>query len=93
MKLIDLVKAYKGNVKFDVNIVVDDETKDVIVFTNAEMDAVKDEIINGKIVKFFVSAYINNIPTINVIIKPEEKAPSSTPETGEVTEPKEEQQE
>lgn len=80
MNLIDLVKSYKGNAKFDVNTVVDDETKDVIVFTNAEIEAVKDEIINGDIVKFFVSAYINNIPTINVIIRPEEKAPDSAPE-------------
>ncbi|NBH15369.1 hypothetical protein D3Z36_14580 [Lachnospiraceae bacterium] len=80
MNLIDLVKAYKGNAKFDVNTVVDDETKDVIVFTDSEMEAVKDEIINGDIVKFFVSAYINNIPTINVIIRPEEKAPDSAPE-------------
>lgn len=72
MKLIDFVKAYKGNAKFDVNTVVDDETKDVIVFTNAEMEAVKDEIINGEIVKYFVSAYINTTTTINVVIKPEE---------------------
>ena len=80
MKLIDLVKAYKGNAKFDVNTVVDDETKDVIVFTNAEIDAVKDEIIGGEIVKFYVSAYINNSPTINVVIKPEEKTPDTPPE-------------
>ena len=30
------------------------------------------KIINGEIVKYFVSAYINTTTTINVVIKPEE---------------------
>ena len=88
MKLIELIEKYKGTAKFDVDTISDGESKDAIVFTNAEHEAVKDEIVNGEIVRYYVSAFVNNAPTINVVVKPEEKQPEQLPEKPSEASPK-----
>lgn len=69
MKLSDLVSAYKGTARFDVNIVSDDESTDVVVFLSGEEGAIKDSVTGADVVRFYVSAVKDNVPTLNVSIK------------------------
>lgn len=75
MKLQELVKKYKGNARFDVNAIVDDNIEDVIVFQNTEVDALKDSVLNADVVRFTVSEIVSSIPTIKADVR--ETAPSN----------------
>lgn len=80
MKLQELVKKYKGNARFDVNAIVDDNIEDVIVFQNTEVDALKDGVLNADVVRFTVSEIVSSIPTIKADVR--EAAPSNGGESG-----------
>ncbi|MCM1090033.1 MAG: hypothetical protein NC413_04265 [Muribaculum sp.] len=85
MKLFELVEKYKGTAKFDVNAVADGENKDMIVFANDERNAVKDEIMNGEVLRYTVTKLVNTTPTISVVIKLEEKKDAENDENGSET--------
>ena len=55
MKLSELVNAYKGEVRFDVNRIVDYNDEDVIVFKGDEAGAIKDTILNVEVNQFTVT--------------------------------------
>lgn len=80
MKLQELVKKYKGNARFDVNAIVDDNIEDVIVFQNTEVDALKDSVLNADVVRFTVSEIVSSIPTIKADVR--EAATSNDGEPG-----------
>lgn len=80
MKLIDLVSAYKGTARFDVNSVSEDESTDVVVFLSGEEAAIKDSVIGAEVVRFYVSAVKDNVPTLSVSIK-EAENPTTPTET------------
>lgn len=69
MTLIELVKKYKGDARFDVNGLVDDNSEDVVVFLNTEAEAIKENILNAEIVRFRVSGIHDGLPTINVLVR------------------------
>lgn len=79
MTLIELVKKYKGDARFDVNSVVDDNSEDVVVFLNTEAEAIKESILNAEIVRFRVSGIYDGLPTINVLVR--ENKESEDPDT------------
>ena len=66
MKLSELVNAYKGEVRFDVNRIVDYNDEDVIVFKGDEAGAIKDTILNAEVNQFTVTGVSAGVPTINV---------------------------
>lgn len=66
MKLSELVSAYKGEVRFDVNRIVDYNDEDVIVFKGDEAGAIKDTILNAEVTQFTVTGVSAGVPTINV---------------------------
>ncbi len=66
MKLSELVKKYKGEVRFDVNRIVDYDDEDVIVFKGSEVEAIKDSILNAEVTQFTVTGVSGGVPTINV---------------------------
>ena len=66
MKLSELVSKYKGEVRFDVNRIVDYDDEDVIVFKGDEAGAIKDTILNAEVTQFTVTGVSAGIPTINV---------------------------
>lgn len=69
MTLIELVKKYKGNARFDVNGLVDDNSEDVVVFMTSEAEAIKDTILNAEVVRFCVSGIHDGLPTISVLVR------------------------
>lgn len=69
MKLSELVSAYKGTARFDVNSVSEDDSTDVVVFLSGEEGAIKDSVTGAEVVRFYVSAVKDNVPTLNVSIK------------------------
>lgn len=75
MKLQELVKKYKGNARFDVNAIVDDNIEDVIVFQNTEVDALKDSVLTADVVRFTVSEIVSGVPTIKADVR--ETAPEN----------------
>lgn len=75
MKLQELVKKYKGNARFDVNAIVDDNIEDVIVFQNTEVDALKESVLNADVVRFTVSEIVSGVPTIKADVR--ETAPEN----------------
>lgn len=85
MTLIDLVKKYKGDARFDVNGLVDDNSEDVVVFLNTEADAIKETILNAEVVRFRVSGIHDGLPTINVLVReatdPENKEDGGSEDT------------
>lgn len=82
MKLLDLVKKYKGTTRFDVNAVVDDNVEDVVVFLNSEIDAIKENIVNSDVVRFRVTEIVEGIPVIKVDVREAENEPGSIPDSG-----------
>ena len=66
MKLSELVNAYKGEVRFDVNRIIDYNDEDVIVFKGDEAGAIKDTILNAEVNRFTVTGVSAGVPTINV---------------------------
>lgn len=82
MTLIELVKKYKGDARFDVNGLVDDNSEDVVVFLNTEAEAIKDTILNADVVRFRVSGIHDGLPTINVLVR-ETIDPDNKEENGE----------
>lgn len=80
MKLIDLVSAYKGTARFDVNSVAEDESTDVVVFLSGEEGAIKDSVTGAEVVRFCVSAVKDAVPTLSVSIKPASE-PVTPPES------------
>lgn len=82
MTLIELVKKYKGDARFDVNSVVDDNSEDVVVFLNTEAEAIKESILNAEIVRFRVSGIYDGLPTINVFVRENKESDDpATPDT------------
>lgn len=88
MTLLELVKKYRGTAKFNVDGIIDDAREDLVVFMNSEYDAIKDEIINGEVTRYNISAFASNVPTIDVVVKlktedeqPDTPATPSTPDT------------
>lgn len=79
MTLIELVKKYKGDARFDVNSFVDDNSEDVVVFMNNEADAIKENILNAEVVKFRVSGIHDGVPTINVLVREETESAEDKP--------------
>lgn len=75
MKLQELVKKYKGNARFDVNAIVDDNIEDVIVFQKTEVDALKDSVLTADVVRFTVSEIVSGVPTIKADVR--ETAPEN----------------
>lgn len=66
MTLSELVKKYKGEVRFDVNRIVDYDDEDVVVFKGTEVEAIKDSILNAEVNQFTVTGVSGGVPTINV---------------------------
>lgn len=83
MTLIELVKKYKGNARFDVNSVVDDNSEDVVVFMTAEAEAIKDAILNAEIIRFCVSGVHDGLPTISVLVREAADQEEETEENSE----------
>lgn len=83
MKLSDLVSAYKGTARFDVNSVAEDESTDVVVFLSGEESAIKDSVTGAEVVRFYVSAVKDNVPTLNVSIKAAATEPPASDKGGE----------
>lgn len=82
LTLLDLVKRYKGDARFDVNILREDNIEDVVVFMGAEADAIKDAVLNAEVSNFRVSAVDKSgIPTLTVLVREtaEPETPDSTP--------------
>lgn len=80
MKLIELVKKYKGEARFDVNRIVEYDDEDVIVFKADEAEAIKDDILNAEVTQFTVTGVSNGVPTISVRVKeaePTEDTPAA----------------
>lgn len=86
MTLIELVKKYKGNARFDVNGLVDDNSEDVVVFLNTEAEAIKESILNAEVVRFRVSGIYDGIPTINVLVRETKEANDLVDSEAEKTE-------
>lgn len=87
MKLSELVKKYKGEVRFDVNRIVDYDDEDVIVFKGSEVEAIKDSILNAEVTQFTVTGVSGGVPTINVrVLEATDEgnnAPDTPPDEGE----------
>lgn len=83
MKLIDLVNAYKGDVRFDVNIVADDGIADVVVFVNGEESAIKESVLNSVVSNFRVTGIYDSVPTVNVLVKEDDTKPSNETNAGD----------
>lgn len=81
MTLIELVKKYKGDARFDVNSVIDDNSEDVVVFLNTEAEAIKEGILNADVVRFRVSGIHDGLPTINVLVRDTKEPEPDEPET------------
>lgn len=81
MKLSELVSKYKGEVRFDVNRIVDYDDEDVIVFKGDEAGAIKDTILNAEVTQFTVTGVSAGIPTINVrVLEATTEGGSETPD-------------
>lgn len=80
MKMSDLVSVYKGVARFDVNSVSEDESTDVVVFLSGEEGAIKDSVTGAEVVRFYVSAVKDAVPTLSVSIKPASE-PVTPPES------------
>lgn len=66
MTIKDLMENYKGDLEVVVKQLSEDEAVEVVSFNASEVDAIKDEILNAEISKWFVSA-VNKIPTYAVM--------------------------
>lgn len=83
MTLRELVEKYDGKVSFAVSKIIPGGTDNIIEFTNDCHDAIKDEIMNGTVVKYSVVTTSNRVTTINVVI--EEVSEDTTEDTTEDT--------
>lgn len=90
MTLSELVKKYKGEVRFDVNRIVDYDDEDVIVFKGSEVEAIKDSILNAEVTQFTVTGVSGGIPTINVRVLEAADEGNNAPDTPDEGENKDE---
>jgi len=71
MTLKELIEAYKEDIEFVVKKIVDDEPVEVVSFNASELDAIKTDITDKEVSKWYVEV-ANKVPAyarIIVIIK------------------------
>lgn len=67
--VLELVKKYKGEAKFDVKLLENGDKKNLVNFASGEYEAIKDEILNAEVMHFTSINRNSSIPTIEILIE------------------------
>lgn len=67
--VLELVKKYKGEAKFDVKLLENGDKKNLVSFVSGEYEAIKDEILNAEVMHFTSINKNSSIPTIEILIE------------------------
>ena len=67
--VLELVKRYKGEAKFDVKLLENGDKKNLVNFASGEYEAIKDEILNAEVMHFTSINKNSSIPTIEILIE------------------------
>lgn len=67
--VLELVKRYKGEAKFDVKLSEAGEKKSLVNFASGEYEAIRDEILNAEVIHFTSINKNSSIPTIEILIE------------------------
>lgn len=84
--VLELVKKYKGEAKFDVKLLENGDKKNLVNFASGEYEAIKDEILNAEVMHFTSINKNSSIPTIEILIEKlaaKETDSETKPEQGE----------
>lgn len=87
--VLELVKRYKGEAKFDVKLLEAGDKKNLVNFASGEYGAIKDEILNAEVMHFTSINKNSSVPTIEILIEKPVTQPgtenSSNSESSETT--------
>lgn len=67
--VLELVKKYNGEAKFDVKLLENGDKKNLVSFVSGEYEAIKDEILNTEVMHFTSINKNSSIPTIEILIE------------------------
>lgn len=67
--VLELVKRYKGEAKFDVKLLEAGDKKNLVNFASGEYVAIKDEILNAEVMHFTSINKNSSVPTIEILIE------------------------
>lgn len=67
--VLELVKKYKGEAKFDVKLLEDGDKKNLVSFVSEEYEAIKDEILNTEVMHFTSINKNSLVPTIEILVE------------------------
>lgn len=67
MTIKELIADYKGELEIVVKQLSEDEAVEVVSFNTVEKDAIKDDILDAEISKWFVETQ-NRVPAVSKII-------------------------
>ena len=67
--VLELVKMYKGEAKFDVKLLEAGDKKNLVNFASGEYGAIKDEILNAEVMHFTSINKNSSVPTIEILIE------------------------
>lgn len=67
--VLELVKRYKGEAKFDVKLLEAGDKKNLVNFASGEYGAIKDEILNAEVMHFTSINKNSSVPTIEILIE------------------------
>lgn len=67
--VLELVKRYKGEAKFDVKLLEAGNKKNLVSFASGEYGAIKDEILNAEVMHFTSINKNSSVPTIEILIE------------------------
>lgn len=67
--VLELVKKYKGEAKFDVKLLENGDKKNLVSFASGEYEAIKDEILNAEVLHFTSINKNSSVPTIEILIE------------------------
>lgn len=67
--VLELVKRYKGEAKFDVKLLEAGDKKNLVNFASGEYEAIRDEILNAEVMHFTSINKNSSVPTIEILIE------------------------
>ncbi len=67
--VLELVKRYKGEAKFDVKLLEAGDKKNLVNFASGEYEAIRDEILNAEVMYFTSINKNSSVPTIEILIE------------------------
>lgn len=77
MTLRELVDKYEGEVSFVVGRLISGGVDDIVEFSCADCEAIKDDILDGSVSKYSITtSTTSRITAINVVLEEAKEAPS-----------------